>query len=175
MTHRTLAHLFTRSALALAIAVALPGAAFASGQFVGQFCRHRRRCRCDGVPGGTATAHFDFDFGTGLTISSAVFSLAWDPSLSSAVGMSASYNGSPVDVAAALSRAGTLGALWSALDSKFDPLPPLDLSGPARLSFTHLLDGAFPVPGSTDVSLSLLLAGGAGVRVRARRRRRSAD
>ncbi len=169
MTHRTTAHLFKRTAVVLAISVALPGAVLAAVNAPASFAATVAGVDAMGMPGGTATVHFDFDFGSGVSVSTAIFSLQWDPSLLSAVGAAASYNGVPIDVAAALSAAGTyeplftpeagnFGALWSAYDQNFDPLPPLNLSGPARLSFTYALDGAFAVPGRTDVALSLLLA-----------------
>lgn len=99
-------------------------------------------------PGDIAQVVFDLDLGALASVSSFDFSLSFDPAVLSFVGSSTSYNGAPTDFGATListgtfttsASAGVLSATWFALDSNFQPTPPLQLSGMASATFNFTL------------------------------------
>lgn len=119
-----------------------------------------------GAPGSNVDVTFDFDFGANTLISSFDLGLVFDPALLTLLDGDFYQNGAPVDALNGLDAAGTLipnfdlgngsiGVAWYALDSNFQPLPPLALSGTYSLLLSFQLIDNFPIGQDTSVALTL--------------------
>ncbi|ATG90390.1 hypothetical protein [Methylomonas koyamae] len=119
-----------------------------------------------GAPGSNVDVTFDFDFGANTLISSFDLGLVFDPALLTLLDGDFYQNGAAVDALNGLDAAGTLipnfdlsngsiGVAWYALDSNFQPLPPLALSGTYSLLLSFQLNNNFPIGQDTSVALTL--------------------
>ncbi|MCQ8182413.1 hypothetical protein NP603_14930 [Methylomonas sp. SURF-1] len=119
-----------------------------------------------GAPGSNVDVTFDFDFGANTLISSFDLGLEFDASLLTLLDGDFYQNGVPVDALAGLNSAGLLvpninpsngiiGVTWYAVDSNFQPLPPLALSGTYSLLLSFQLNNSFPIGQTSPVILTL--------------------
>ena len=110
-----------------------------------------------GHPGGLAAASFDINFGASTTNWSTYdLTVSFDPTLlsytSGDLGAITPTVGSTFFDGVGT---GSYSATWYALDSSFNPLPALSLSGVTTLKFTFQLASGFTPPAGTQVHLEI--------------------